>query len=131
MTAPDRFVCPVCGFPGLVEPARAPSGEGSDEYCPSCDFQFGVTDDDRHFTDEAWREAWIKDGMPWRQARYEPPPDDWDPETHLRELLQSGGSTMPSGERQICPVCGFDGLEDAPRSPTGSPSDEICPACGF
>ena len=32
----------------------------------------------------------------------------------------------------ICPVCGFPGLTEPPRSArTGSGSYEICPACGF
>lgn len=30
-----------------------------------------------------------------------------------------------------CPVCGFPGLKEAPRSSSGGPSYEICPACGF
>jgi hypothetical protein len=32
----------------------------------------------------------------------------------------------------VCPVCGFPGLDDPPRSSvTGAGSDEICPSCGF
>ena len=30
----------------------------------------------------------------------------------------------------ICPVCGYDGLFDAPWDGS-SPSDEICPSCGI
>ena len=30
-----------------------------------------------------------------------------------------------------CPVCGWPGLEQPPRSPEGSPSFEICPSCGY
>lgn len=31
-----------------------------------------------------------------------------------------------------CPVCGFDGLDRPPRSPTtGAGSLEICPCCSF
>lgn len=30
-----------------------------------------------------------------------------------------------------CPVCGFPGLKEPPRSVSGGPSYEICPACGF
>lgn len=30
-----------------------------------------------------------------------------------------------------CPVCGFDSLQEAPRSLSGGSSYEICPVCGF
>ena len=30
-----------------------------------------------------------------------------------------------------CPVCGFPGLHEAPRSLTGGASFEMCPSCGF
>lgn len=33
--------------------------------------------------------------------------------------------------KNICPVCGFDGLEEPAYSAQGSPSYEICPCCGF
>ena len=43
-----KFTCPVCGYPELEEPPRSPrTGGGSYEICPSCGFQFGVTDDDK------------------------------------------------------------------------------------
>jgi hypothetical protein len=29
----------------------------------------------------------------------------------------------------LCPVCGFDGLQEPPWM-DGEPSDEICPSCG-
>jgi hypothetical protein len=31
----------------------------------------------------------------------------------------------------LCPVCGFDGLEEPPYSPSGNGLYEICPCCGF
>ena len=42
--------CPVCGYPKLEEAPRTQAGGGSYEICPSCGFQFGVSDDDRGFT---------------------------------------------------------------------------------
>lgn len=33
--------------------------------------------------------------------------------------------------KNICPVCGFDGLEEPPYGDKGMPSYEICPCCGF
>lgn len=34
-------------------------------------------------------------------------------------------------EHFVCPVCGYPGLDDAPRSASGGASYEICPSCGF
>jgi hypothetical protein len=31
----------------------------------------------------------------------------------------------------MCPVCGFDGLKEAPYDGHNAPSYEICPCCGF
>jgi hypothetical protein len=31
----------------------------------------------------------------------------------------------------MCPVCGYGGLQDTPRSSSGGGSYEICPPCGF
>lgn len=78
------YQCPVCGFPGLEEPPRSNSGGGSYEICPSCGFEFGVTDDDRGFSYEAWRKRWIDQGMPWRDEGISDPPAGWDPADQLR-----------------------------------------------
>ena len=34
-------------------------------------------------------------------------------------------------KHHICPVCGFDGLREAPYNQDGQGSYEICPCCGF
>lgn len=88
MTARTNFQCPVCGFIGLDQAPRSASGGGSYEFCPSCDFEFGVTDDDLGFTDEEWRLKWVKDGLPWRSAS-RPLPVGWDPSAQLRNLQNS------------------------------------------
>ena len=31
----------------------------------------------------------------------------------------------------ICPVCGYDGLDEPPFNERGAGSDDICPCCGF
>lgn len=33
--------------------------------------------------------------------------------------------------QHLCPVCGFRGLSEAPRTRSGGGSYEICPCCGF
>jgi hypothetical protein len=75
-------VCPVCGYPGLAEPPRRRRGSGSYEICPSCGFQFGVSDDDHGHTHKSWRTTWKKSGMKWA-ARRRPPPPGWNPQTQL------------------------------------------------
>lgn len=79
------FTCPVCGYPGLFSAPRTPSGAGSDEICPSCSFQFGVTDDDRGITYEEWRATWRRSGMLWDKGDTVPP-DGWDPVEQLRAI---------------------------------------------
>ena len=35
-------------------------------------------------------------------------------------------------KKYVCPICGYHGLKDNPRSSnTGGGSYEICPCCGF
>ena len=57
--------CCVCGYPRLNEPPRSAGGGASYEICPSCGFQFGVSDDDRGITPDQWRAAWKKRGAQW------------------------------------------------------------------
>ena len=76
------YVCPVCGYPCLKERPRGDTTGGSYEICPSCGFQFGVTDEDQGYTFSEWRQNWIKKGMPWSSVAC-PPPQDWDPERQL------------------------------------------------
>jgi hypothetical protein len=83
------YMCPVCGFPELQEPPRSPrTGGGSYEICPSCGFEFGVTDDDRGFTYDQWRQSWIDRGMPWASAAFRPAPEGWDPGVQLQRVLR-------------------------------------------
>jgi hypothetical protein len=73
------FTCPVCGFPDLTESPRSErTGGGSYEICPSCGFEFGVTDDDRGFTYVEWRTQWVVKGMPWHSA-VSRAPAGWNP----------------------------------------------------
>lgn len=80
-------VCPVCGYPSLQEPPRSTTGGGSYEICPSCEFEFGVSDDDLGYTYDEWRREWLSDGMPWRSSR--PKPRQWNPEEQLTRIAES------------------------------------------
>ena len=87
--SPERFTCPVCGFPDLPDRPRSPSGSASDEICESCGFQFGWTDVDQGWSDAAWRARWVAAGMPW-SALGTPPPTGWDPAAQLRRAGLAG-----------------------------------------
>lgn len=39
-----KYICPVCGFKGLTEPAYDDQGNHSYEICSCCGFQFGFDD---------------------------------------------------------------------------------------
>jgi hypothetical protein len=80
-----KHTCPVCGFPGLLQPPRSKGGGGSYEICPSCGFQFGVSDDDQHISYEQWRETWRQGGMQWSSCQ--PAPRHWDAGAQLRRVL--------------------------------------------
>jgi hypothetical protein len=87
----DKFVCPVCGFDQLDDPPVDEDGDGLFEICPSCGFQFGVSDDDEGFTYASWRAKWVSVGMPWDSERIRPAPEGWDPQRQLEKLV--GGNT--------------------------------------
>ena len=79
------YVCPVCGYPDLDELPRGEATGGSYEICPSCGFQFGVSDDDEGHSYLGWRQNWIKKGMPWSSLARERPLD-WDPKRQLEQV---------------------------------------------
>jgi hypothetical protein len=87
-TSATTNICPVCGYDELHEPPRNKRGGGSLETCPSCGFQFGVTDDDQGRSYDEHRQQWIKEGMKWagskRKAR-----DDWNAQSQLASLALS------------------------------------------
>jgi hypothetical protein len=82
------YNCPVCGYPGLEDPPRGDATGGSYEICPSCGFQFGVSDDDKGFTYEQWRQKWIDQGMIWDKGRTKPPPN-WNPIDQLNNVVKA------------------------------------------
>ena len=80
------FQCPACGFGDLAAPPYDEAGAGSEEICPSCRYQFGVTDDDHGIGFADWRAVWVKMGKPWRTRPITQPPPGWDPDAQLAAL---------------------------------------------
>jgi len=89
---PMTFVCPVCGYDGLIEPAWD-GKNASDEICPSCGTQFGYHDASggsaagREAIYSRRRNQWIEQGMPWHSLAAEPPPNNWDPGSQLQRVV--------------------------------------------
>jgi len=79
------YTCPCCGYGVLREPPRSASGGGSYEICPSCGFEFGVTDDDEGFAYSQWRARWKKLGCPWTSVGIAPP-RGWDAKSQLAKV---------------------------------------------
>jgi hypothetical protein len=92
----------------LREPPRSKRSGGSFEICPSCGFQFGVTDDDQGLSYEQWRKTWRDGGMKWSSQRT--PPADWDPSAQLARVSGPG----KKGRKR-------DVGGDEPRGPAASP----------
>jgi predicted RNA-binding Zn-ribbon protein involved in translation (DUF1610 family) len=85
----EEFVCPVCGFPELEEPAYA-RGAPSHEICPSCGTEFGYDDvhADMNRADiyASLRQQWADTGFRWSGISSDPA-DRWNP---TKQLTQAG-----------------------------------------
>jgi len=75
------YTCPVCGYPKL---SRDPADLACFAICPSCGFEFGVTDRDLGYTYDQWRKLWIEKGMSWSSVGKKPA--DWNPQQQLLNL---------------------------------------------
>lgn len=96
------YMCPVCGYPYLSEPAYnvtiskdAPlyDGEPSYEICPCCLFEFGYDDMDQGYTFEQWRQKWIDGGMVWGNGKHTPP-KDWNPREQVAKVMHITGGGL-------------------------------------
>jgi transcription elongation factor Elf1 len=79
-----KHTCPVCGYPALREAPRSKGSGGSFEICPSCGFQFGVTDDDQGLSYEQWRDTWRDGGMKWSSQQAKPA--NWNPAAQVARI---------------------------------------------
>jgi hypothetical protein len=78
----DQNICPVCGYSALGKPPYHDRGFGSGETCPSCGFQFNVTDVRDGWSVRDWRSRWVSGGMLWTSRILEPP-RNWNPQNQL------------------------------------------------
>ncbi|MBM7602761.1 hypothetical protein JOC75_000731 [Metabacillus crassostreae] len=92
-----HYVCPVCGFDKLDEPAYNKYNEASYEICPCCQFQFGVDDDVeisdgvfmlREETHTIYRNKWVEDGAEIFQPECYPQEFQSDDKVKKEYLIQ-------------------------------------------
>lgn len=117
-----RHLCPVCGFRGLIEAPRSLSGGGSYEICPSCGFEFGVSDDDLGHSYESWREAWIAKGMKW-YSRGLKQPAEWNPKQQVADI--AAPAAMPaksSGKKETAPLAKKPAAKPSASAATSKPA---------
>jgi len=94
-TPAETHLCPVCRYPGLTKEAYDKHGFGSHETCPSCGFQFDVTDRREGWSFRDWRIKWIAAGMPWSSSAVARP-KNWSAQNQLGELaLRRPASMLP------------------------------------
>lgn len=84
----ETFICPVCGYDSLDEPAYDEYGCSSFALCPSCGTEFGY--DDSTVKHDELRKRWIKGGMKWWSTSVKAPMG-WNP----KEQLKKEGYSMP------------------------------------
>lgn len=78
-----KYVCLVCGYPGLEEPPRLENGMPSFDICECCGVQFGYED----CTEERileYRKKWIKSEGEWFSK--ESKPDNWSMKQQLKNI---------------------------------------------
>ena len=77
----QSYICPVCGYDGLEEPAYDVHGYSSFEICPCCGVEFGYDDATRSHED--LRAEWLANGARWWSKRDKP--IGWSPQKQLRD----------------------------------------------
>lgn len=100
----QKYVCPVCRYPDINEPAYDGFGCFSYNICPCCETEFGY--DDSTVAHSNLREKWVSEGVQW-WSKHQPKPNSWDPVRQLKiikcwfvgakELAPNLGKTAAKG----------------------------------
>ncbi len=93
----EYYVCPVCGYPELDEPAVDAYGCASFDICSCCGTQFGYHDATRPHAQ--LRAEWLQAGARWRSRARQPPPD-W---SASRQLAAAGLCSPETNDPGDCP----------------------------
>ena len=79
-----KYMCPVCGFDSLAEPAFDEHGLPSYEVCPCCGFEFGFDSSNEPAAFARYRNKWLESGAVWFISRMKP--KAWDKLKQLKNL---------------------------------------------
>ena len=78
----QKFLCPICGYPELDEPAYDPTyGVPSFDICACCGYEFGYGDPTEQAAKERFLKSWIEFGTPW--FRPDLKPSNWSAKDQL------------------------------------------------
>lgn len=77
----QAYVCPVCRYPDLDEPAYDSFGCASYNIRPCCGTEFGY--DDSTIAHSDLRGKWVSEGMQW-WSKHKLRPNDWGPVRQLK-----------------------------------------------
>ena len=68
----EKYICPVCGYPELSNPAwDIKTGTPSFDICSCCGCEFGYHDVTPH-TKEKYRNDWVNNGANWFKPELTP-----------------------------------------------------------
>lgn len=82
----EKYICPVCGYKGLDEPAYDETYlEGSYDICSCCGCEFGFDDFDfKLLTFQTAQNKWLSEGAMWFNKNEKP--KNWNLEDQLKNL---------------------------------------------
>lgn len=71
-----KYICPICGYTQLSEPAYDEYSCSSYDICPCCGNKFGYSD--AGFSHKDLRKIWVSEGCIWNSTVI-PSPKNWNP----------------------------------------------------
>jgi hypothetical protein len=85
-----KYICPICGYPNLLEPPCDPSGAASFEICPCCGGELGYNNATIKGL-EIYRNQWLATGAHWFDESLRPV--NWDIQKQLSNIGIDLGQT--------------------------------------
>ncbi len=65
----QKYICPVCGWKGLDEPAYDEEGVPSHDICACCHREFGYDDAPLEETRKKWRKSFFANLLFWKKKK--------------------------------------------------------------
>lgn len=80
------YMCPVCGFNALAEPAFDEHNMPSYEVCPCCGFEFGFDSQNDPAEFKRYRDTWMDSGAIWFISTRKP--KGWNKQKQFNNITQ-------------------------------------------